>query len=663
MKNYLTKTICVACLFAGLTFQSNAQQSFSDFIVFGDSLSDTGQFIDPLRTMVHPQLNPVASFDPLTFTTRENANPFSLTGNVWTQNLSLTLGLGAVVPSSSALGATGTNYAVAGYRNDQLLASITDDDGNVVNSVALFGQGPVLSRDGYLFENAKADGNALYVVWGGGNDIRDISKGAAATLVADSEAAADLLVDGVQALAAAGARTIIVPTLPDIGGVPENHDDNAALAGQNTADDWDEKGSAATAAYNARIDSQLAAAGLNVIRIDIFTLLNEILASPTAFGFSAEDHSAVTFDGNAFGGGGTLANEGVNGQNQGAPDASKYVFFDGIHPSAATHEIIADYVASILSGAAVTGALAEYPLTLSRAHFNQLERHFAVMKHAGEAGQIVPFVSGGRGSVDGDGSGAAADWDGDHDGMGVGASYRISESLSLGLAVGAHNADIDLDDLRADIEVEGEFVSLTSTWRGGSIFANTNVTFGDLDVESDRTVQLGPLTRSHSGDTDGDYLGFQLTVGCDLNPAEGLTVSPYVGIRYEDVEIDGYSEPGTASTSLNYRDQDREALLLYVGVDAEYQQSIGGVPVTLFGGVRFEHDAENDDIESSIGLNSAPGTRFSLDPYETDDDALRFDLGVQFELTDNVDLSVGYVSRIADDSDDQSVNVSLSLAF
>ncbi len=167
---------------------------FSQFVVFGDSLSDAGTFPDVSSP----------TFDGLRFTNRTGPTygPGEAYGEVGTQRLASMLGL----QSQSATpvlrpDSGGTNYAVGGYRTDEILDSITrasDPTG-------------ATPYPGYLTENPRVDSNALYYLNGGGNDIFQGR---------DMVTAASDLAAAVGALQAAGARYIIVSDLPDVGSTP-----------------------------------------------------------------------------------------------------------------------------------------------------------------------------------------------------------------------------------------------------------------------------------------------------------------------------------------------------------------------------------------------------------------------------------------------------------
>jgi outer membrane lipase/esterase len=132
----------------------------------------------------------------------------------------LGIAAGDLAPSTSPVYAAqglpdGNDWAVGGYRTDQIYDSITAAGGSVVSA-----GGQTRTRDGYLVglasQGLRADPNALYYLTGGGNDFLQ----GRITNTVTAQAAAGRLVDSVQALQQAGARYIMVWLLPDLGYTP-----------------------------------------------------------------------------------------------------------------------------------------------------------------------------------------------------------------------------------------------------------------------------------------------------------------------------------------------------------------------------------------------------------------------------------------------------------
>ncbi len=254
-------------------------QAFAKIYVFGDSLSDSG-----------------------------NVGRFS-NGPVWVERLAERFGT-AAEPSKHG----GTNYAIGGA-----LAA-----GRSENALSAQAARFIRSRDG-----GRAEPDALYIVWAGGNDLlaqmRGMAPGAA-------EAAAEAIGGVVERLAAAGARHFLVPNLPDIGRTPEarSRGEAAMLAGREIA-----------RAYNAAVDRALASAAaghpISIHRLDTFRLLETVAADPAAAGFDNVTDACAYRAG------------------AGCADPDRFVFWDGIHPTTAAHARLAQEAVRILMVVPETG--------------------------------------------------------------------------------------------------------------------------------------------------------------------------------------------------------------------------------------------------------------------------------------------------------------------
>jgi outer membrane lipase/esterase len=123
----------------------------------------------------------------------------------------------------------------------------------------------------------------------------------------------------------AGAKHLLVPTVPNLGLVPEVQ----ALLGvfpQAKA-----VASALSQAFNSMVDAQLASITADITRLDTYKFLTDLVADPESFGLPASTNvTDPCFTGFV----------GVPSPDPVCPNPEAYVFFDKIHPSAATHEVL-----------------------------------------------------------------------------------------------------------------------------------------------------------------------------------------------------------------------------------------------------------------------------------------------------------------------------------
>src|SRR5437763_13006987 len=292
-------------------------------IVFGDSLSDDGNIAHRARDLVgfsYPSSN--INYSDYRFTDDTNTAPAAnLDVGTWHEQLEKTF-LGLAVARNSLDG--GTDYAFGG-------ATTKDgtQDRTIINNPSPFSGGDfTITIDNmgkqindYLASHA-TDANALYILWGGGNDLFDDHSTQSAIDTANR-------VGGlIVRLANAGARNFLVPNVPPLGAVPNSFGDPTRVLTLNSA----------SAIYRDHLNSVIASsvsglAGsgitIHVYTFDVWFHMIRVLGQPAHYNFVNTIDSA----------------QGASGVN---PD--QYLFWDDIHPTTGGHHQLANETNRLLSG-------------------------------------------------------------------------------------------------------------------------------------------------------------------------------------------------------------------------------------------------------------------------------------------------------------------------
>jgi outer membrane lipase/esterase len=255
MRKFLL-TLLAACLCAGC-----AQAAlFTQFVVFGDSLSDNGNaFIGTGSATPAPPLYTAGRF-----TDGPDTIPAGTPGGLWHEVLAGLIG----EPVATPFLAGGSNFAVGGAKilpGDPVIPSLAQQVG-----LALAASG------------GHADPHALYVFWGGANDLYGAVETPGQTpggVAATETAMVNSLVNDIELLDSAGARNFLWLNLPQLATTPRGMGDplNAALAQASTQ-------------FRADVASQTAlltqTLGVRIADVDIYGLYQSILANPAAFGYT-----------------------------------------------------------------------------------------------------------------------------------------------------------------------------------------------------------------------------------------------------------------------------------------------------------------------------------------------------------------------------------------
>lgn len=276
---------------------------FSSLFIFGDSLSDTGN-LSFLTGGAQPGIS------------QPYFNGRFSDGPIWVEYLATGLGL---TGQAASVFSGGNNYAFAGARTGLGMSP----PGVLAQAVGLWGTGDAsLGLSGH----SAADPNALYVVVGGGNDMRDARSavgGTAATRAAAAGVAVNDLASTIGFLASKGARNILVSTLPDLGFTPE-----AALLGLTS------ESSDASSWFNGLIPGLMtfgSGLGLNMNLLDMAGLTNEVRLDPGFYGIT---NTSLPCFGFAFSAGDSCGTS---------------LFSDVLHPSSYAHSLIASAALTVLS--------------------------------------------------------------------------------------------------------------------------------------------------------------------------------------------------------------------------------------------------------------------------------------------------------------------------
>jgi len=312
MRSLLSSALLSSGLLAA-TLSASQANAYDDLVIFGDSLSDTGNL-------------QVFSQDP-------NMPSRFTNGPVAVEVLAAQLGLSV----SNALHLTGqqlgNNFAVAGA------VAIDEDGDESTPDINL----PTQVNSYLAFNGYQADPDTLYVVMIGGNDIR-----AARTLITQEEhrskraanqrlkQATESIKAQLQKLVGAGAQHILVVNAPDIGAIPET--DLVAMQLLATAEDRKDERRAKrlekitrvlSAKYNGRLASVISdveeESNIDIHEFDLFQYVTDTVENADTLGLTNTDDACIY----VFSAGGAMNPE---------CNLDTFLFFDEIHPTTVVHQ-------------------------------------------------------------------------------------------------------------------------------------------------------------------------------------------------------------------------------------------------------------------------------------------------------------------------------------
>lgn len=222
--------------------------SFTQLLVYGDSLSDLGRVGVATGGL----------FPPYAFLA---GNGRFSNGPVWTEYLAAKIGLSSNFSNNFAIGG-----ATSGSFNT-LTADFPSVTGGLLSQIAA---------------NPIADPGALYVVSAGANDY--LGGG-----ITDPSIPVGNIATAIAQLVGVGAQNILVTNLSDLGKIPQVQGDPLAAAGL----------SALTSGHNQLLNLALADLGMtfpavNFTLLDVDQIVDTITANPLAYGLTNTVDACIT---------------------------------------------------------------------------------------------------------------------------------------------------------------------------------------------------------------------------------------------------------------------------------------------------------------------------------------------------------------------------------
>jgi outer membrane lipase/esterase len=559
-----------------------AQTPYSGIVIFGDSLSDTGNI--PRFFGIDVPGPPYYKF------------MFS-NGPVYGTYLDGLLGISAPLQDYAIGGATSGSSNVGGLPGNPLIGL---PNAGVNGEITL-----------YLASHPHPDPNQLFIVFAGGNDYLNLISGTPpaqfpALLQSPTGpvtvTVANIVAD-VTRLAAAGVRNFVVPNLPDLGDTPSNNG-SPVTASEGLALTQTHDQALAQAMY--KLQQQLH---VNITIVDNYSVLNDIVANPGKYGITNTKDQC-------------LQNAACVSQHL------PYLFWDGVHPTGQVQAALADLFLSSLDGPTTIGAELELDRVRQQDLFDLISSRAERLR--GGAGGLALSGALGEASVGANPDKPFALWvDGGYDfgtrqtetsrdgfsydqtSFAFGADYRVTPEIALGALVGfartKDNLENGLGAQRVD-STEGAVYALYARdgWHGDLAVTYSNDDWDQLDRN---TFMANPTANASAS---GGTFGYQVEGGYTFQAGD-LSFGPDAALRYAHYRIGSYAESGAVGVNEEVDGQFVDSRIGQFGLSGALKTAFDGMVLTPSLQLDLEHEFDDLSRTLTTRLVSQPST-FTLTP-------------------------------------------------
>jgi outer membrane lipase/esterase len=509
-----TKTIGLAALAAALISTTALAQTSPRVVSFGDSLSDNGNLFllsggaapgDPLFGLYPSRrFSSGLSFAEIFAGGPMRNFPLANAGNI----------------NSGSI-----NYAVGGSRTSGAMTP-----------------GPTTQQQIGLFLGTGGRFGAADIVtlWAGANNIfQGIPAAAAtpatalATMTTVSTAAATDLGAQMNALAAAGAKTIVSINLPNFNGLP-NFNFGTAAAANGLA-------GASSAVFNTVLSGQQAAAaaanpGANIVSVDVAGLFTAVQANPGSFGFINAAQACIRVASCATG---TLAAQNT------------FAFWDDVHPTEAGYRLVSATVDQYVRANIYASGFSAFGEAAFEDRRGGMMRAFDRLDslRGMKPGVNTYFVSVLGGGTNADSSARRPGYESRSYGVSFGFDRAFSNDLGMSLAGSISSGS--LKSATVDTTPTNFALDAALQYSSGVYFGKVAGGFGVTNYSSTTRRTVGPLENTSSATSVNANIGAEAGLNYNIG---AFSISPRARLGWVTASVDSITESGViAPLAINSR--------------------------------------------------------------------------------------------------------------
>jgi fibronectin-binding autotransporter adhesin len=229
----------------------------------------------------------------------------------------------------------------------------------------------------------------------------------------------------------------------------------------------------------------------------------------------------------------------------------------------------------------------------------------------------------------------------------------------LGAAVGQERSRAKAPSLGSESETQSTTLAVYGGVGAGPLSARLGVSHAWHDIEAAREVSFPTFTDSTTAELEATTtqlfgeVGYKMALG-------GGTFEPFANVAAARVTTDAFAETGGAA-ALAVEEIEREAVFSSIGARFTVQAQLPFGVASPYISVAYGN--ASGDLDGATANTFDTGEAFEATGASLADNALLFDTGFDWRITDAAKAGFAYQGAFGDDADEQSVRLELSIRF
>jgi outer membrane autotransporter protein len=255
--------------------------------------------------------------------------------------------------------------------------------------------------------------------------------------------------------------------------------------------------------------------------------------------------------------------------------------------------------------------------------------------------------------------GHAAQLDRTIGGFAAGADVAVGDTWRLGVMTGYSHSSFQADARHASAKSDDYHLGVYGGSRWGDLSLRLGTAYTRHEIDTTRNVSFSGF----SGKPEAQYrasttqafgeLGYQVQAGA-------VALEPFANLAYVNLHTNRFNERG-GEAALRSSGTDNDATFTTLGLHAQTEWALGGVPVTAKGTLGWQHAFGGTVPNARFSL--AGGRSFDIEGTPIARDAALVEAGLNFKVAPQANLSITYAGKFGGHANDQSVRANLAMKF
>lgn len=337
-----------------------------------------------------------------------------------------------------------------------------------------------------------------------------------------------------------------------------------------------------------------------------------------------------------------------------------YLFADGVHPTTATHRLLAQSVLAELAAPKQMTLLAEVPLSITRAQYRAIKNE--MLNDVDGQGTRV-FINLDYNHQKLKASATSPALSNNNVNFTAGANQQINDQISAGVGVSLNQQNGDISGHA------GKYSLFDVSALGYALYHKNGMYFGGFaNVGSlhfnniKRRIQLGNMQRVEKSDTQGYHFGGGLDGGYWFN-FTSIKTGPFAHAEWQTIKLNDFSEDGFNSTAMWFDEQQRDSFVTSIGWRVKGDWNYQKMVLSPFAELAWNHDFKADPLSVRAGLNSMGGS-FVMTGYVPQKDWGFASFGLTTQYANHINAWLSVNADFAHSSaDNLGLNLGMKYAF